>query len=189
MKDRALIVVDCQNDFCESGALPVTGGKEVARRITQELLFPNQYGTIVLTQDWHPSNHESFHEHGGPWPVHCVAGTSGANFVADLSPLHADLILRKGKNPRIDSYSAFQEADRMTDTGLKGYLRERGVNIVHVVGLARDFCVHWTAVDAVLSGFQVSILKDYTAAIQDGRTGDTLYKARIVERTLGIKET
>lgn len=174
----ALIVVDVQNDFCPGGALAVGGGHAVVPVINA--LVP-RYEQVVVTQDWHPRGHASFasaHPGREPfqtidmpygtqvlWPDHCVQGTPGADLHADLRVASAQLIIRKGWHAGVDSYSAFREADRKTLTGLAGYLRERGVEDVHVVGLATDYCVAWTALDAAGSGFRVSVIEDACRAI------------------------
>lgn len=174
----ALIIVDVQNDFCPGGALAVGGGHAVVPVINA--LVP-RYEQIVVTQDWHPKGHASFasaHHGREPfettempygtqvlWPDHCVQGTPGADLHPDLQVTRAQLIIRKGWHQGVDSYSAFREADRTTMTGLAGYLKERGVDEVHVVGLATDYCVAWTALDAVGAGFRVSVIEDACRAI------------------------
>lgn len=175
---RALIVVDVQNDFCPGGALAVPDGDAVVPVINR---LAASYDTVVLTQDWHPAGHRSFaSSHPGQvpfasitlpygpqvlWPDHCVQGTNGAELHPDLAVPHARLILRKGTNPAIDSYSAFTEADRVSDTGLAAWLRAVGVTAVDVCGLATDFCVAWTALDAAKAGFSVRVLGDACRAI------------------------
>lgn len=174
----ALIVVDVQNDFCPGGPLAVGGGAEVVPVINA--LVP-RYEQVVVTQDWHPKGHASFasaHHDREPfdttemsygtqvlWPDHCVQGTPGAELHPDLRVTTAQLIIRKGWHAGVDSYSAFREADRTTLTGLAGYLRERGVEEVHVVGLATDYCVAWTALDAAEAGFRVAVIEDACRAI------------------------
>lgn len=173
----ALIVVDVQNDFCAKGALAVPDGDSVVPVINQ--LTP-KFKTVVLTQDWHPANHISFAKnHNRPpfeiidlpygeqvlWPNHCVQGSHGANFHPDLSTISAQLIIRKGYHRHIDSYSGFMEADRMTPTGLSGYLHMHGIQRVFVAGLATDFCVAWTAMDAVHFGFDCLVIDDACRAI------------------------
>ena len=175
---EALLVVDVQNDFCTDGALAVPGGEAVVPGINR---LWDGYGCKVLTQDWHPPGHASFassHEDKQPfdtgwldygeqvlWPDHCVQGTPGAAFHADLRTDGADLVLRKGFRPGIDSYSAFFENDRETPTGLAGYLRERGVGRVVLTGLATDFCVGFSALDALASGFETVVLEDLCRGI------------------------
>jgi nicotinamidase/pyrazinamidase len=176
--DTALIVVDVQNDFMPGGALPVPGGDQVVPVINA---LAARFGNVIVTQDWHPADHASFasqHAGGAPfqtiempygtqtlWPDHCVMGSAGAAIHAGLSIPHAQLIVRKGFRPWVDSYSAFQEADRRTPTGLAGYLRERGIARVACVGLATDFCVAWTALDARAAGFAAAVIEDACRAI------------------------
>lgn len=169
---RALIVVDVQNDFCSGGSLAVPLGEEVVPRINQMM---DAFDAVILTQDWHPDDHSSFaSQHAGKaaydvvdmpygpqvlWPDHCIQGTSGAAFHPDLRT-DGDLILRKGFRRGIDSYSAFFENDQKTATGLEGYLRNRGITAVTAVGLATDFCVAWSALDAAKLGFEVEVVLD-----------------------------
>ena len=174
----ALIVVDVQNCFVDGGTLPVKGGAEVVPVINKlSLAFQN----IVVTQDWHTQGHASFAStHSGQkpfssiqlnygnqvlWPDHCVQGTPDAALHKDLALPTAQLIIRKGFNKGVDSYSAFQEADRKTVTGLAGYLKARGIKTVYVTGLATDFCVAWTALDARKAGFEAYVIEDATRAI------------------------
>lgn len=176
--NQALIIIDVQNDFCPGGALAVGNGDEVVPIINR---LSEQFETCLLTQDWHPADHRSFasnHEGGeafsvvdmpyGPqvlWPDHCIQGTPGAAFHTDLETDRADLIVRKGFRPAIDSYSAFFENDHTTATGLSGYLRERSINEVYLAGLATDFCVRFSAVDAVKLGLKVTLIEDACRAI------------------------
>jgi nicotinamidase/pyrazinamidase len=169
----ALIVVDVQNDFCPGGALAVADGDAVVPLINR---IAPRFAVRVLTQDWHAPDHRSFaanHPGAAPftttempygtqvlWPDHCVQGTPGAEFHPDLATDRADVILRKGFRPHVDSYSAFFENDRTTPTGLAGYLRERGVAAVWLAGLATDFCVAYSALDAVRLGFAVTLAED-----------------------------
>jgi len=174
----ALIVVDLQNDFMPGGALAVPDGNAVvpvANRVARA------FANVVLTQDWHPRGHISFaSSHAGKspfetvrlsygdqvlWPDHCIQGTSGAALHSDLAIGHAQLVVRKGFHAGIDSYSAFAEADHATPTGLAGYLRERGIGRVYVCGLATDFCVAWSALDAVRLGFETWLVEDACRAI------------------------
>jgi len=175
---QALIVIDVQNDFCPGGALAVAGGDEIIPRINALL---GDYAVRVLTQDWHPSDHASFaanHPGAAPfstipmpygaqvlWPSHCVQGSDGAAFHPGLNTDAADLVLRKGFRAAIDSYSAFFDNDRATPTGLEGYLRARGVRDLVLVGLATDFCVAWSALDAARLGFSVTVLEGACRAI------------------------
>lgn len=176
--NEALVVIDVQNDFCPNGALAVADGDVILPRINALL---NEFQVCIFTQDWHPANHSSFaanHPDAVPfsmmempygpqvlWPTHCVQGTSGAEFHPDLNTDRADLILRKGFRPQIDSYSAFFENDHQTPTGLDGYLKTRGVNSLVLVGLATDFCVAYSAIDAANLGFSVTVLQDACRAI------------------------
>ena len=168
-----LIVVDVQNDFCPDGALAVPRGDEVVPIVNR---LGNDFRNVVLTQDWHPRGHLSFasaHPGRAPydtiamsygpqvlWPDHCVQGTSGAAFHNGLQIPHAGLVVRKGLDPAIDSYSALYENDRTTPTGLSGYLRERGIERLFLAGLALDFCVRYSAEDAVREGFAVVVIED-----------------------------
>ena len=173
---HALIVIDVQNDFCPCGALAVADGDAIVPGINALMA---DFDAVVLTQDWHPAGHSSFassHDAAlmsvtempyGPqvlWPDHCIQGTDGAAFHKDLR-VDGDLIIRKGFNPAIDSYSAFFENDHTTPTGLEGYLRTRGISEVTMVGLALDFCVHYSAVDAAKLGFDVTVRTDLCRAI------------------------
>ena len=175
---EALIVVDVQNDFCPGGALAVAGGDDIIPEINAML---RQYQVRVLTQDWHPAGHKSFAEsHPGAapfsmvempygpqilWPTHCVQGTAGAAFHPRLETEPGDLVIRKGFRAEIDSYSAFFENDHKTATGLEGYLRTRGVETVVLVGLATDFCVTYSALDAARLGFKVAVKMSACRAI------------------------
>lgn len=181
---KALIVIDVQNDFCPGGALAVPGGDEIVPGINALM---GEFEAVVLTQDWHPAGHSSFaSSHAGKapydltemsygpqvlWPDHCIQGTQGAAFHSDLRA-DADLIIRKGFRPAIDSYSAFFENDHNTPTGLEGYLRNRGLTTLTMVGLATDFCVHYSAVDAAKLGFDVTVNLGLCRAIDlDGSLG------------------
>ena len=174
---HALLVIDVQNDFCPGGALAVAGGDEIIAGINTAMAG---FDAVVMTQDWHPADHSSFastHNAAamsmtdmpyGPqvlWPDHCIQGTHGAAFHAHLHVDRADLIIRKGYNPAIDSYSAFFENDKTTPTGLEGYLRTRGITTLTLVGLATDFCVNYSAVDAAKLGFDVTVNLDLCRAI------------------------
>ncbi len=176
--EDALLVVDVQNDFCPGGRLAVEAGDSVIQPI---LKVAARFEHVILTQDWHPPGHHSFASaHAGKkpferiqlsygdqtlWPDHCVQGTRGAEFHPDLRLLQAELILRKGFRPEIDSYSAFFENDRTTPTGLAGYLRERGLKRVFIVGLAYDYCVGYSALDAQRLGFSAVVIRDACRAI------------------------
>lgn len=166
---NALIVIDVQNDFCPGGALAVAEGNQIVPGINTRMA---DFDAVILTQDWHPAGHSSFassHEGKSPfelidmpygtqvlWPDHCIQGTEGAAFHADLDTA-GDLIIRKGFRPGVDSYSAFFENDQTTPTGLEGYLKTRAISDLTIVGLALDFCVHFSAVDAARLGFQVTV--------------------------------
>jgi len=194
---EALIVIDVQNDFCPGGALAVTRGGEIIPRINTLMA---EFQIKVLTQDWHPADHASFaanHPGAAPfsltempygpqvlWPTHCVQGSAGAAFHQALATDPADLVIRKGFRAAIDSYSAFFENDRATPTGLEGYLRTRGATRLTLVGLATDFCVAYSAVDAARLGFDVTVLEGACRAIDlDG----SLARARADMRTAGVR--
>lgn len=178
--EDVLVVVDVQYDFLPGGSLAVAGGDEIVPLINT---LGRHFTNVVLTQDWHPADHISFasqHTDKGAfetieldygtqvlWPDHCVWNTHGAQLSADLDLPHAQLIIRKGYNRSIDSYSGFQEADRQTLTGLAGYLNERDVGRLFMVGLATDFCVAWTAIDGAAAGYDVTVIEDATRAIDN----------------------
>ncbi len=178
LESDCLLVVDVQNDFCRGGSLAVPDGDAVIQPINTVARF---FANVVLTQDWHPPGHRSFaSSHVGRqpydvvkldygsqilWPNHCVQGTPGAAFHPDLHIPHACLVLRKGFRPAIDSYSAFYENDHKTETGLRGYLRERGLQRLFVAGLALDFCVRFSVEDAVRSGFETLLIEDACRAV------------------------
>ncbi len=175
---KALIVIDVQNDFCPRGALAVAGGDEIVGGINALM---GGFETVVLTQDWHPANHTSFADnHAGAapfsvvqmpygpqvlWPRHCVKGSDGAAFHPALNTNAAQMIIHKGFRAQIDSYSAFFENDRATPTGLHGYLQDRGVKDVVLVGLALDYCVAYSALDAAKLGYDVTVQSDLCRAI------------------------
>ncbi|MCC0030399.1 MAG: bifunctional nicotinamidase/pyrazinamidase [Brucellaceae bacterium] len=178
MTAKALIVIDVQNDFCPGGALAVENGDEIVP-LVNHLIASHDH--VVLTQDWHPAGHSSFassHPGKNPfetvemdygtqvlWPDHCIQGSQGAEFHADLNWTRAEMVVRKGFRPAIDSYSAFFENDHQTPTGLGGYLKERGLNDVVLCGLATDFCVGFSALDAAKLGFHVSVVMAACRAI------------------------
>ncbi len=178
--DEALIVIDVQNDFCPGGALAVAEGDLIIPRINAAMA---EFQTVVLTQDWHPADHSSFaaNHPGGQafstvqmpygtqtlWPVHCVQGTKGAQFHTNLRTDPAHLVIRKGFRAAIDSYSALFENDKITPTGLEGYLRSRGIAKLTLVGLATDYCVAFSALDAA-TGFEVTVLEGACRAINLG---------------------
>ncbi|HMS05078.1 MAG TPA: bifunctional nicotinamidase/pyrazinamidase [Burkholderiaceae bacterium] len=174
----ALVVVDVQNCFVDGGTLPVKRGADVVPVINK---LAESFANIVVTQDWHTPGHASFaSSHAGKkpfettrlsygnqvlWPDHCVQGSDDAGLHKDLKLPKAQLILRKGFHKDVDSYSAFEEADRKTATGLAGYLKQRGIKTVFITGLATDFCVAWTALDARKAGFDTYVIEDATRAI------------------------
>ena len=176
--NSALLVVDVQNCFVTGGTLPVKGGEEVVPIINK---LSGKFENIVITQDWHTPGHASFASaHAGEkpfgmkkmaygnqvmWPDHCVQGTDDAALHKDLKLPSAQLVVRKGFHPKVDSYSAFMEADAKTPTGLGGYLKQRGIKTVFITGLATDFCVAWTALDARKLGFEALVIEDATRAI------------------------
>ena len=176
--DCALVVIDVQNGFVAGGGLPVPGGEEVVPLIND---LARSFDNVVLTQDWHPPGHASFaaaHPGKQPfettrlaygdqvlWPEHCVQGTADAAFCAGLDIPHAQLVVRKGFHAGIDSYSAFVEADGSTTTGLAAYLQARGIGKLWLCGLATDFCVAFSALDARAAGFAVAVVEDATRAI------------------------
>lgn len=185
---HALIVIDVQNDFCPGGALAVTGGDEIVPGINALMA---EASAVILTQDWHPAGHSSFaSRHAGKapfettempygtqvlWPDHCVQGSAGAAFHGDLDMTRAEAIIRKGYNPAIDSYSAFFENDHKTPTGLHGLLQERGISRLTMVGLATDFCVKFSAVDAAKLGYDVTVDQALCRAIDlDGSLAASL---------------
>ena len=181
-REAGILVVDVQNGFLsEPDELPVPGGVEVVPIINA--LLP-RFAVRIASQDWHPRNHGSFaSQHPGAkpydqgslaglpqtlWPDHCVQGTEGAALHKDLGIPHAELIIRKGYRPHMDSYSAFAEADGKTPTGLTGYLRDRGLTRVFLAGLATDFCVAWSALDARKAGFYAAVIEDACRGIDVG---------------------
>ena len=199
--DCALVVIDVQNDFCPGGALEVPDGDAVVEKINR---LAGKFRVKVFTQDWHPADHASFAaNHAGKqpfdtvdlsygtqvlWPPHCVQGTQGAEFHAGLKTSEADVIVRKGFRAGIDSYSAFFENDRETPTGLDGYLRSRGVGKIFCAGLATDFCVRYSAVDAARLGFEVVLIEDACRAIDlDGSLGAAMKEMR--ELGVAIEQT
>lgn len=174
----ALLVIDMQYDFCPGGALAVPEGDGIVPGINAVMA---EFPAVILTQDWHPAGHSSFaSEHPGKdpfdmvempygpqvlWPDHCIQGSHGAAFHEDLDTTRADLIIRKGMNPEIDSYSAFFENDHTTPTGLHGYLQTRGLTDLTLVGLATDFCVKFSGVDAARLGYRVTLRQDLVRGI------------------------
>lgn len=194
VKHSALIVVDVQNGFTPGGNLAVTDADQIIPLINQ---LARQFEMVVLTQDWHPDQHISFadnHQHKAPfetielpygtqvlWPKHCVQGTADADFHPALDIPTAQLIIRKGFHPEIDSYSAFMEADRKTPTGLNGYLKEHQIDTVYIVGIATDFCVAWTALDAVQMGFTTYVIEDACKAIDLNGSLQSAWQSMLVQ--------
>ena len=198
MPTEALIVIDLQNDFCDGGTLAVPGGNAIVPLVNRLIAHHDH---VILTQDWHPPGHASFASAWpgatpfsardfpyGPqtlWPDHCVQETPGAAFHPDLRIGKAQMIVRKGFHPGIDSYSAFRENDRVTRTGLDGYLKERGFSRLVMCGLALDYCVAWSALDARQAGFEVAVVEPATAAIDlDGSKARMLAEMRQAGITL-----
>jgi nicotinamidase/pyrazinamidase len=193
----ALVVVDVQNDFCAGGSLAVPGADEIVPLVNA---LAAHFSTVVLTQDWHPAGHASFassHPGRAPfeevempygpqvlWPDHCVQGQDGADFHPALELSAAQAVIRKGFHHAVDSYSGFVEADGRTPTGLAGYLRERGVGRVVIAGLATDFCVNWTAQDAVRGGFEAIVVEEACRAID---LEGSLARAWAAMTALGIR--
>ena len=192
-----LVVIDPQNDFCPGGALAVAGGDDIMHPINTMMA---EYDLVVLTHDWHPKGHSSFaSSHPGMepfsltrmpygaqvlWPDHCLQASPGAQFHESLDSDRADAIIRKGTNPEVDSYSAFFENDKVTSTGLAGFLRDRGCLHLTMVGLATDYCVAWSAIDGVTQGFDVEIVQSACRAIDlDG----SLNTALIEMKNAGVK--
>ncbi|AWC21009.1 nicotinamidase/pyrazinamidase [Aminobacter sp. MSH1] len=187
MAGDALIVIDIQNDFCPGGALAVSGGDEIMP-LVNDLIRKTEH--VLLTQDWHPAGHSSFassHQGRQPfesidmpygaqtlWPDHCIQGSKGADFHSGLAWAKSELVIRKGFRTGIDSYSAFFENDHLTPTGLAGYLNERGIDSITLVGLATDFCVAYSALDAVRQGFATTVRLDACRAIDLGGSLDIM---------------
>ena len=175
---RALLLIDIQNEFLPGGALAVPEGDAILPLVNQ---LQEQFGLVVATQDWHPQNHKSFaSQHTGRqvfdvvelqgldqmlWPDHCVQGTAGADFSAELRMHKVEAIFRKGMNPEIDSYSGFYDNGHLKSTGLADYLRGKGVTDIYLAGLAADYCVYFSAKDALQEGFKAHIIEDATRAI------------------------
>ena len=193
----ALIIIDMQNDFCPGGALAVKDGENVIEPINSA---QEEFDTIILTQDWHPKEHSSFAsnhnaevysnmemDYGSQilWPNHCIQGSEGANFHRNLNTNKGDLILRKGSNPKIDSYSAFFENDQNTTTGLEGYLIKKEIKELYLCGLAFDYCVFYSALDGINLGFDVFVFQDLTKAI-DLNNSKEIAKKTMTEK--GVKQ-
>ncbi len=192
----ALIIIDVQNDFCPGGALEVKNGEKIIEPINSA---QDKFETIILTQDWHPKDHSSFASNNSAevyskiemdygsqilWPDHCIQGSIGAKFHKNLNTTNSNLILRKGCNPKIDSYSAFFENDKNTTTGLEGYLKKKEIKRLYLCGLAFDYCVFYSALDGVNLGFEVFVFQDLTKAIKLNNS-EKIAKKTMIER--GIK--
>lgn len=189
-KNAAFIVIDIQNDFCPGGALAVEGGDTIISGINHEI---ERFDHVILTQDWHPARHSSFASSYADrlpyetiemsygeqtlWPDHCIQGTYGAEFHPQLVWTKAELVIRKGFHQSIDSYSAIFENDHSTPTGLSGYLRERGITDLTLAGLATDFCVAYSALDAVAQGFKVTVIPDLSRGIDINGSVQTMMDA------------
>lgn len=190
MKNEALIVIDVQNDFCPGGALAVAGGNDIVPLVNRHMI---RFDHVILTQDWHPADHSSFalnHEGRAPfetidmpygpqtlWPDHCIQGSNGADFHPGLDRNKAELIIRKGFRREVDSYSAFFENDHKTPTGLCGYLKERRIGKVTFVGLATDYCVAYSALDARKLEFETKVLLDSCRGIDLNNSLETMLEA------------
>lgn len=201
-KSDCLLIIDVQNDFCSGGALEVPKGEEVVPLVNQ---LSKAFTNLVLTQDWHPADHSSFaanHSGGAPftaidldygpqtlWPDHCVQGSAGADFHSDLVTHGAQLVIRKGFRSGIDSYSAFYENDKTTSTGLSGYLKSRGVSRVFLCGLATDFCVFYSALDALEEGFETYLLDDACRGIDLDGSLDVAYSDMRARGVTFVKST
>ena len=192
----ALIIIDMQNDFCHGGALAVKDGEKLVEPINDA---QRKFDTVILTQDWHPEEHSSFASNNSAevysniemdygsqilWPDHCIQGSIGANFHKNLNTNNSNLILRKGCNPKIDSYSAFFENDKTTTTGLEGYLVKKEIKRLYLCGLAFDYCVFYSALDGINLGFDVFVFQDLTKAINLNNS-ERLARKTMIEK--GIK--
>ena len=199
MKNSVLLIIDVQNDFCPGGLLAVNGGDEIVPLINK---LAGEHAHVVLTQDWHPADHSSFasqHKDATPftqiempygpqtlWPDHCIIGSHGAEFHPKLDVPNAELIIRKGFRRTVDSYSAFFENDHKTPTGLGGYLKERGFKHITFVGIAFDYCVRYSAEDAMALGFDVDVIEAATRAIDLGGTAAATKKS-FAERGINLR--
>lgn len=195
----ALLIVDVQNDFLPGGSLAVNDGHQIIRVINE---LQKNFGHVIATQDFHPSDHGSFaanHPGKNPgefielagltqilWPVHCVQGTKGAEFRSELNQSQWEAVFQKGKNPEVDSYSGFFDNARRGDTGLGDYLKSRGINRVFVCGLALDYCVKFTALDAKSLGFQTILIADATRAVNLNPTDGEVAIAEMEKAGIGI---
>lgn len=191
---NALLLIDLQNDFLEGGSLAVPKGNEVIPIINQ---IQSRFDLVVATQDWHPANHKSFaSNHKGRkvfekidlngleqvlWPDHCVQGSRGAEFSAQLDTRRIEVIFRKGVDPEIDSYSGFYDNGHRKSTGMAGYLRDKGVTALYVAGLAADYCVYYSVLDAIAGGFDTYLIENATRAISE--EGFKLARQEIIKRS------
>ena len=206
-KRDAFIVVDMQNDFMPGGALAVMGGDRIISGVNNLMKrFHESEARNILTQDWHPANHLSFarqHEGKNPfdliegvfgigpvlWPDHCVQGTEGSEFHSQLDVVMAHLIIRKGIHREIDSYSAFSENDRQTDTGLAGYLRNANLKRVFICGLALDYCVYWSAMDATNKGFETLVIPELCKGIAEETSQKAIqHMTKVGVKLIGVKD-
>jgi nicotinamidase/pyrazinamidase len=199
---KALIIVDMQNDFLPGGSLAVSGGDEIIPLINS---LQKQFDLVVATQDWHPADHKSFASSHPEkkeyevidldglsqvlWPDHCVQGTEGAAFSNKLNDLKIEAIFRKGMDPEIDSYSGFYDNGRKKNTGMAGYLKDRGIKTIYICGIAADFCVYYTAIDGIDLGFEVYIIEDAVRAIDSKKYQRAMkdFEERGGKRVLGIR--
>lgn len=179
---KALIIVDVQNDFCEGGALAVLGGNSIVKPINEIM---NNYELVVATQDSHPEGHESFKE---LWPVHCVKGTHGEAFHKDLNLKGIDKVFKKGENLEVDSYSGFFDNNKEFKTGLDSFLKKHNIEEVDVVGLALDYCVKFTALDAVDLGFKTNVIATLTKAVNINENDGAKAVQEMKSKGINIKE-
>ncbi|KAJ5075578.1 pyrazinamidase/nicotinamidase [Anaeramoeba ignava] len=194
---RAFIIVDVQNDFIEGGSLAVPKGSEVVP-VINSIRKKNKFDLIVLTQDWHPSDHSSFAVNNnaelfsvkeletGPqvmWPVHCVQNTEGAKFVSNLVHEESDIVVQKGKNTKVDSYSGFWDNNKAQKTDLEDILKQNNITDTYICGLAYDYCVSFTAVDSAECGFKTFFIEDATRGLQE----ETMLKAKEKMEKVGVK--
>lgn len=173
----ALLIIDMLRDFGPGGSLEVGGAADLVEPIN-ELQRSGKYDCIVLVQDYHPADHCSYQVNGGVWPVHCQEGTPGAEFLPGLDLTKASVVIRKGRNPAVDSYSAFLDNDKIQQTGLDGYLQNLGIDVVDVCGVALDYCCRFTAEDAADLGYMTTILKDLVRAVHPEDTQQILEDLR-----------
>jgi nicotinamidase/pyrazinamidase len=179
---EALVIVDFQNDFTPGGALAVPDGDAIAPRLN-ELAADDRFDLVVATRDWHPPEHSSFAARGGPWPAHCVAGSEGAQLHPGLHGALVDVVVDKGTDPATEGYSGFDGTDLAT------LLRERGIDRITVAGLATDYCVRATALDALQAGFAVTVDEDASRGIDPGGSAGALAEVRAAGGAVGSAET